>query len=309
MRVPSETSSQTEDTLSDASARLEGLLSGMAAVYKLWDEMADFPVNRVDEALMRLMRWIQEQLDADNVAWLGSLLMLEEPGAESDALLGWRLRASRKLVSDTPEHRALVSPYYTPVHYSKLSSSYYSDKHGPDVTVHVGATSRAVVEGAGKFRVHRLRDGWVDYKAFRRTEHYRLYYTNPGITDRIWVCCPVDAHRESIFLIDRHRRPDGEGPREDFTAGDAAIAAHLLRGRREFHRRLLLSHGVLRGAKVPSPLKQRILQELLSSRPEKEIAAVLGQRPLTLRKHITELYAEFGVKTRPAFMALWLGGE
>lgn len=276
------------------------------AVYALWDEIAAFQASRVDEALDRLMRWFQEHLDLDNVSWLGSLRMLEEPAAGEDSLLGWRLRASRKLLPDTKYYRDLVSSYYSPVHYAKLTPTYYAGKHGAGTNVHVGAASRTLVEGAGKFRAYRLRDGWVDYAEFRRTEHFRLYYTNLGITDRIWIACPVDARSESIFLLDRHRRP-GQQRRNHFTAQDTALAACVLRGLRELHRRLLLTNGVLRGSKALSPLKRRILLELLSSRPEKEIADILEQRPFTLRKYITELYGEFGVKTRTALMALWLG--
>jgi DNA-binding CsgD family transcriptional regulator len=288
---------------------LSGGVSVPSEIYTLWEEIAAFPASRVDDALDHLMRWFQEHLDVDNVSWLGSLRMLDDPQAEEDPLLGWRLRASRKLLPDTKEYRDLVASYYAPVHYGKLTSTYYGGRHsGPGVNVHVGATSRALVEGAGKFRVHRLRDGWVDYAEFRQTEHFRLYYTNLGITDRIWIAFPVEQKTESIFLVDRHKREDGT-LRKNFTGREAATVASVLRGLREFHRRLLLTNGVLRGSKALSPLKRRILQELLSSRAEKEIAAVLEQRPFTLRKYITELYSEFGVKTRAALMALWLGGD
>lgn len=295
----------------DSPASGTGAGTGLpgAEVYALWEELAAFPASRVDDGLDRLMAWFQENLDVDNVSWLGSLRMLDDPQAGEDPLLGWRLRASRKLLPDTKEYRDLVASYYTPVHYGKLTSTYYGGKHGSaGVNVHVGATSRALVEGAGKFRMHRLRDGWVDYAEFRQTEHFRLYYSNLKITDRIWIVYPVVEQAESIFLLDRHRREDGS-LRKNFTGREAALAASVLRGLSEFHRRLLLTNGVLRGSKALSPLKRRILQELLSSRAEKEIAAVLEQRPFTLRKYITELYAEFGVKTRAALMALWLGED
>jgi len=67
------------------------------------------------------------------------------------------------------------------------------------------------------------------------------------------------------------------------------------------------THGVYRNAKALTPLKRRLLQELLSSKPEKEIAQVLDQKATTLHKAVRELYAEFGVKTRLALMSLWLG--
>lgn len=76
---------------------------------------------------------------------------------------------------------------------------------------------------------------------------------------------------------------------------------------RKFHRRLLLQQGVYKGIKTLSPLKTRILQGLLGAQTEKQIAAALGQKPITMRKYVKELYTEFGIRTRPALMALWLG--
>lgn len=277
----------------------------MEKIHTLWDEISDFPPSCIDDALAHLMGWFQQHLAVDNVLWLGSLLMLDEDVAAQDPLLGWRLRARRVLLPDTDEYLKLVSSYFGSAHYGKLTTAYYGGKHGPGTDVHVGITSRKLVGEAGKFRAHRMRDGWIDFAKFRRSEHYDLYYTKLGISDRIWVAFPLDDHTESIFLLDRHHRESG--PRKNFTDADTALAATVLRGLREFHRRLLLGHGVLRGVKSLSPLKVKILQQLLSGRPEKEIAEALGQKPLTLRKTIAGIYAEFGVKTRLALLALWLG--
>jgi DNA-binding CsgD family transcriptional regulator len=277
----------------------------MEEIHVLWDELSAFSPSRIDDALAHLMGWFQQHLDVDNVLWLGSLRMLDEEVATNDPLLGWRLRARRVLLPDTEEYLKLVASYFGSAHYGKLTSSYYGGKHGPDTDVHVGTTSRTLVAEAGKFRAHRMRDGWIDYAKFRRTDHYRLYYTELNISDRIWVVFPLNAHTESVFLLDRHHR--GSGSRKNFTDADTALAATALRGLREFHRRLLLGHGVLRGVKALSPLKVKILAQLLSGRPEKEIAVTLGQKPLTLRKTIAGIYAEFGVKTRLELLALWLG--
>jgi len=280
----------------------------LVAIQTLWDELAAFPASRIDGALSHLMAWFQQHLDVDDVFWLGSLLMLEEEIAADDPLRGWRLRARRQLLTATEEYHKLVASYYSNEHYGKLTPAYRAGKHGPETNVHVGETQQTFVAGAGQFRAYRMRDGWIDYSRFRRTEHYRLYYTNLNISDRIWVAYPLNDHTESYFLLDRHHRP-GEKPRKNFTDRDRDLAATVLRGQREFHRRLLLSNGVLRGVKALSPLKLRILQHLLTGLSEKEIAESLEQRGPTLRKTITEIYDEFGVKTRPALMELWLRGD
>ncbi len=277
----------------------------MRLAYALWDELNAFPASRTDDALVHLMQWFRRRLDVDNVIWLGSLRLFDEKAAKKDPLLGWRLRVRKSFVLEKESYRQLVASYFSDEHYGRLTPAFYRKGNRPDADVHIGMASRAVARGAGEFRLHRLRDGWIDFEKFRATEHYRLYYTENDIADRIWAIFPVSPTVESIVLLDRHTsRPRA---RRHFTKDEAELAGAVLRGIREFHRRLLLLHGVFRNVKALSPLKLRIVQELLSGKSEKEIAATTGQRPMTLRKYIKEIYAEFGVRTRPALMALWLG--
>jgi DNA-binding CsgD family transcriptional regulator len=277
----------------------------MSLVYELWDELNAFPASRTDDALVHLMQWFRRHLDADNVIWLGGLRMFDEKAAKKDPLLGWRLRVRKSFVLEKESYRQLVASYFSDEHYGRLTPAFFRKGNRPDADVHIGMATWRSVREAGAFRVHRLRDGWIDYAKFRRTEHYRLYYTENDIADRIWVFFPVSPTVESIFLIDRHT--SGTHPRRRFTKDEADLTGAVLRGAGEFHRRLLLLHGVFRNVKALTPLKLRILQELLSSKSEKEIATATGHRPMTLRKYVKELYAEFGVKTRPGLMSLWLG--
>ena len=272
----------------------------------LWNELAAFPASRIDEALTCLMAWFQEHLDVDDVFWLGCVQMLDAKAAVHDPLLGWRMRARLGLLPKSEAVRQLLASYLDKKHYGRLTPAYFAGTPRPDADVHVGEATRTLVQQAGQFRAHRLRDGFVDYAAFRQTEHYRLYYTELGITDRIWVLFPVDAHTESTFVLDRHRRA-GQARRQPFTDRDTALAASVLQGQSSFHRQMILSNGVLRGVKILSPLKRRILLCLLTGQSDKEIAAQVGLRPLSLRKYITELYGEYGVKTRTGLMARWLG--
>ena len=276
------------------------------AIPVLWDELAAFPASRIDDALARLMAWFQEHLDVDDVLWLGCVRMLDTKAATHDPLLGWRLRARQSLLPKSEAVRQLRASYLDKEHYGRLTPAYFAGTPRPDADVHVGEATRTLVQQAGQFRAHRLRDGFVDYAEFRQTEHYRLYYTEPGISDRIWVLSPVDEHTESTFVLDRHRRA-GQVRRQPFTDRDSALAAAVLQGQRAFHRQMILSHGARRGVKVLSPLKRRVLLCLLTGQSDKEIAEAVALRPLSLRKYITELYGEYGVKTRAGLMALWLG--
>lgn len=272
----------------------------------MWDELASFPASRIDDALAHLMAWFQEHLDLDDVFWLGGARMLDDKDVLRDPLLGWRMRARQGLLPLSEAQRQLRASYLDKEHYGRLTPAYFAATTRPDAELHVGEATRTLVRQAGQFRAHRLRDGFIDYATFRQTEHYRRYYTELGVTDRIWVLTPVDAHTESTFVLDRHRRA-GQARRRPFTDRDTSLAASVLQGRRAFHRHLILSHGVRRGVKTLSPLKRRILLELLTDQSDKEIAEVVELRPLTLRKYITELYGEYGVKTRAGLMALWLG--
>jgi len=276
-------------------------------VYELWDELAAFPAGNMDAALDHLMGWFQKRLKVDNVIWLGSLLMLDEEAARKDPLLGWRLRARRSMVLESESYRKLVASYFANEHYGKRTSAFYRKGNRPDADIHIGMASRAVTKGAGRFRVHRMRDGWIDYAAFRQTEHYRLYYIEPGIADRIWAILPLSPTVESFFLLDRYQ-PQNDQCRH-FTREEADIAALALRGIGEFHRRLFLTYGLLGDDKALSPIEREIIRHLLTDMAEKEIAAAMGQKLQTTHKYITSLYTRFGVKGRTGLMALWLGSK
>ena len=274
-------------------------------LHALWDDLSDFPASRIDEGLDFLMRWFHEHLAVDNVTWLGILRMLDENAAASDPFNGWRVRARQSLLPRSEHYEKLIAAYFSDEHFGRLTPAFYRKGSGPEAEVHVGTASRTFMREAGAFRVHRLRDGWIDYAKFRRTEHYRLYYKLNDIADRIWIAFPVSPTVESIFLLDR--LASGPNAKRRFTPDEADLAGTALRGLKEFHRRLLLGHGVLRNVKPLSPLKRRLLQELLSAKSEKEIAATMKRKPTTIREYVRELYAEYGVRTRTGLMALWLG--
>jgi DNA-binding CsgD family transcriptional regulator len=276
-------------------------------LFALWQTLTGFPAGETDAALGELMHWIARRIDADNVIWIGAVRVLRGPAAKTDPFLGWRLRARRPLHPDSKAYREQLARYYLSEHYGKRTSTFYARSHEEKKDAHIGMTGHASLAGAGRFRVHRLRDGWIDFDAFRRTPHYRIYYRDAGIVDRMTIGFPVSADTESFLLIDRWRRTQGPH-RRPFTQRDAAVAGAAVQGAPELHRRILLTHGLFVGDKPLSPTERQILQRLLTGQTEKEIAHATGQKPATLHKYVTSLYAQFGVKSRAALMALWLGG-
>lgn len=260
----------------------------MEAIYRLWDELDLIPTGETDKALRDLALGMMSLLSADNVKWMAAVRVLQGAEAKKDPLLGWRLRASYDLVPESEAYKKLIAPMFQ--RNNRLDPSFL-----------IGLATHAIVAGAGTFRVHRMRDGWIPFREFRRSEHYKLHYTEQGITDRMWISFPLNDDSESVFLIDRM----GSSPH--FSKRDAAVAFATLRGIRGFHRHLFLTRGLLIGETALSPVASRIVQKLLTGLSEKEIAISLNQGVATTHKYVQAIYEKFGVNGRAALMSLWLG--
>ena len=277
------------------------------ATFDLWQRLSKFSASETDAALTHLQTWIAGEIDADNVIWIGGVRIMEGAEAGADAFLGWRLRDRTALRPDPAPYRQQLKEYYETEHYGKLTPTYYERSHEAKKEDHVGMDSRASMAGNGRFRVHRIRDkDYLDFAAFKKTPHYRRYYRDAGIVDRILIGFPVTPDHESYFLIDRFQ---GETRRPLFTLAEATLAGDAVRGVPELHRRLFLGNGLLMGDKLLSPMEREILRGLLTGQTEKEIAGSLGRRHTTLHKHVMGLYTRYGVKSRQALMAIWLEGK
>ena len=250
--------------------------------HRLWDELADFPASQTDGALLHLMKTMQGWLDTDNVIWVGAARLAQGKAAKLDSLSGWRGLSVRHLVLDPVQAEI-------------------SRRAAAEQDTDPGMTTRALADGTGKFRIHRLHDGFIDLKAFKRSGHYYAQYEVTGIRDRMFVGIPVNEDAESFFLFDRMRQT----PR--FTIRDTEIVAYAMRGLKWFQRDLLLSHGLLLATAPVTATERRILHFLLTDRTESEIARELGQAPKTTHKYITEILRKFGVRGRTGLLVLWLG--
>lgn len=278
------------------------------ALFALWHELAAFPVSQAESALLHLMEWIAVEIDADNVIWIAAVRVLEGEAANQDPFFGWRLRARLPLRPEPEAYQRVLKEYYEPEHYGKLTPTYHSRSHSTKLE-HVGMTGRASLAGAGRFRVHRLRDkGWIDYKAWKQTESYKMYYGDPGIIDRMTVGTPVSPKCESFLLIDRIQK-EGAPKRRPFSNREAARAGDAVRGIPSLHRQLVLGNGLLVGDKPLSPKEKRILNGLLDGLTEKEIAASTGQKFATTHKYVKALYTRYGAQSRAGLMSLWLQGS
>ncbi len=252
-----------------------------ASIHQLWDELADIPAARSDRALEHLMRTLCRWLRADDACWIGAVRMARGQAAGRDVLHGWRARATHAL-QEGPARLRLAQ------------QAIREQEYDP------GLSTIALVEGAGKFRVHRLRDGFVDFERFRRTRHFQTYYHDLGVSDRLFTVFPIHADAESYIYFDSHR------PRRRFSRRDAALAGEVMRGLKWFHRNLMLSHGLPLAEQPLTPTQHRLLRQLLSGGSETHIAERMKLTRATTHTYITRLYRQFGVNSRAALTALWL---
>lgn len=261
-------------------------VSSLEATYVLWDELDQLPMED-NQALSHLAAALMRLLKADDVKWLAAVRVLQGNAARKDPLLGWRLRATYDYV-------------ISPEEYKKRISWWFQRSINAPTEVQMGLATKAIVAGAGKFQARRMRDGFIPFEEFRRSEHYKFFYETLGVSDRMWISFPLNSNAESMFLIDRIHN------KRHFTQEDLDLAAFILRGIRWFHRRLLLSKGLLIANTILSPNACRILQKLLTGMSEKEIAASMNQSLGTTHSYVKTIYQQFGVNGRAALMSLWL---
>jgi len=255
----------------------------LEGVYALWDELDGYPAAETDAALAHLAGRLRGLLRAANVRWLGLVRTPRGARAGRDLLRGWRFQAGYELVPD-----------------SQWQGQLALGRREAAADFPAGLATPVLIAEAGKFQVHRLREGWRPFREFARSEAYRRHYAAQGITDRLWVGLPLHENAASVFVLDR-----GAGP--PFTRGEAVLAGTILRGLRGLHRRLFLDRGLSVGERPLSPVSRRIVQKLLTGRSEKEVALAVGQSLPTTHKYIKSIYERFGVNGRAALMALWLG--
>lgn len=251
-------------------------------VCALWDQLADFPAAQIDEACRWLMQTVCDWIGADHAGWVGATRLLDGPAAAGDLLSGWRAKTIAPLRPPKPQEAKLFRQVLKNQGCAPALSSVALARH------------------AGKFRVHRLRDGFVDFAAFQRSPNYQFLHVQTGVDDRLWVVFPVSPDAELYFVFDKHRT------RNRFTIRDAELAGYVIRGLKWFHRQLLCSHGLLVAGSPLTPTERQVLQLLLTDKSEKEIAAEMGQKLNTTHGYVKKVFRKFGVKGRAGLMAIWL---
>ncbi len=255
-----------------------------AAIHLLWDQMLDFGPARADLALAFFFEQLGSLIAADNALWFGAVRVARGAIARRDIAHGWR--------------SPVICPWKIDPKIAELTRLFNASLESKNAFC-IGATTIQLMATAGTHRVHQLRDGWIDFAAFRETQHYEMYYEKAGIADRLWIGFPVNADTESIFTFDRN------SPHRPFTPAQKATAAYAVRGIKHFHRQLLLRHGLMAANARLSPTEWKMVPHLLTDRTEKEIAAIMDLTFDATHKHARGIYQKFAVRGRVGLMALW----
>ena len=248
-------------------------------IYKLWDELATFGATQVDDALRHLLSSVAVMVDAQNAYWVAAVRMSE---AASDPLFGWRPRCIQ---------------YLTPL---SNDTSYTRDRIRSIDRGNVDELTVAQARLTGAYRANRMRDlvgpEWFDGPSYKG-------YLARGVHDSLVVGVPVSPMAEAYYGFLRMR------PDDPFTQEQRDLALFAMRGLSRFHRQVMLAHGLLVASAPLSPTERRVLNLLLSDRPEKQIATELAISPSSLHTYVKDVFKKFGVSGRKGLAALWLGNQ
>lgn len=248
-------------------------------IYALWDELADFDVSRMAEARTHLLSGVCDMIDARQADWIGAVRFVDN--MHRDPLFGWRPRSLSALYPDDETARIIQEAFAL------------MEQGTPDITTIRNA------ELAGTFRVFMLDElataEWFEGDA------YKNYYRGIDRLDSIWVGIPINADAE--IQIGFHRALS----QTPFCERDRQIVSHALRGIRWFYRLQMLSEGIGVAREPLTPMEGNVLQGLLQGFSERKIAENIGQSPHTTHDHVKRIYRKYGVSSRSALMALWLG--
>lgn len=252
----------------------------MEAIHHLWDEMADFGVERSDAAVRHLKSALCCAVGAWNATWAGAVRL----GADSrcladDPLQGWRVAITRLL------HPIDQRPNEGP--FREILDEWDRREIDPSFLL--------PMRGVGQFRNYSFRRDlppeWFD------SPFYQSHYASMGVHDAVFVAFPLNAYAESHF---------GFYSRETFSQADIDLLSYALRSLKWFHRQVMLTHGALIAQSPLTPAEQKVLKCLLTEASEKQIAEQIGLATSTVHQYVVTVYRKYGVNSRAGLMSLWL---
>jgi DNA-binding CsgD family transcriptional regulator len=246
-------------------------------IHRLWDELSDFQASQSDQVAAHLMARLSEIVGAWNATWAGAIRF--DDAARNDPLQGWRVGAVQALHA--------IEQHPDEGHFKEILRVWDRREIDPSFLLPM----RAV----GTFRTYSFRRElpaeWFE------SPFYERHYGSVGTYDAVFIAFPFNDDCESHF---------GFYSARTFTDDEIALLAHALRAIKWFHRKLLLSRGLLVASAPLTSSEREVVQLLLTKASEKEIARQKDIAVSTAHQHITNVFRKFGVRSRAEFMSLWL---
>lgn len=197
-------------------------------VFRLWDGLSDFEASESGQAAAWLLEQLAALVGVENVTWAGAVRMDADP---EDPLQGWRV-ARMQALRPPSEAAEGAAPEY-----AEILGAWDRRKLDPSFLL--------PMRDVGGFRTYSFRRDLP--KAWFSGAFYRTHYAAAGVHDAAFVAFPVNADCESHLGVFSGR-----------PIPEAAIArlALVSRGLKWFHRRLMLSHGLLAASAPLTPAEQ-----------------------------------------------------
>lgn len=253
-----------------------------AAILQIWDELSDTSASEAKLAVDVLMKALCHLSGAANATWAGAVRVGRREAG--DPLGGWRVAAMQALLPITPARQGEVDPEHP---FRTILEDWDRGK--------VDESFLLPLRHVGAFRIYGFRRDLP--AAWFASTFYRAHYEPLGINDAIFIAFPLNRDCESHF---------GFYGRTAFSEPAIIQLASTLRGVKWFHRRILLSHGLLAASSPLTRSEGVVLGHLLAGGTEKEIALRRGLAASTIHQHVLGIYRKFGVGSRAELMSLWL---
>lgn len=250
-------------------------------IHRLWDTLYRFEARQTSEALQWAMDELSALLDAQVAGWCGIVRMhSHEP---ENPLAGWR---SAGFFSSCNQ---------------ELMEQVKMDQYRLMESIDPESSLGSAMKQTGTFRITTLQNAIASDE--QNGHSYRSLLARHNIVDGLYVTTPLSEDIESWICF--HRMDLEQQP---FSDDEIKMIDFATRPLAWFHQRIALLYGLKVAESPITPAERRVLEALLSSETEQEIADRLGLTQATVHTYCTRLCRKLNVRGRSGLLGLWLNG-
>lgn len=252
-----------------------------ASIHNIWDRLHQFDARQTSMALHWALEELSALLNAQVAGWCGIVRMhRHEPGNPMD---GWR---SAGFYSTSRQN---------------LMEQVKMDQYRLMESLDPESTLGASMSQAGTFRISTLQEAVASDDQFGQS--YQSLLAEHAIVDGLYVTTPIGEDIESWMSF---HRLDPRQP--TFSADDIDLVETAVRPLAWFHQRIATLYGLKLAESPLTNAERRVLEALLSSQTEQEIAGHLGLTQSTVHTYCARLCRKLNVRGRSGLLGLWLNG-